>query len=174
MAENSLQNQPGRGSGRRFRPGQSGNPAGKPKGARSRVTCLAKSLLDGEAEALTRKAVELAFGGDPVTLRLCLERIVPPRRERPVQFPLPALGSANDAAAAMAAITAAVAGGELTPGEAGDLSKLVDSYVRAIEVGDFERRIAALEEKTLAAKLRAECGGSETPPVQGLATLPQR
>jgi len=66
-----------------FKPGQSGNPRGKPKGARHKATLAALELLDGEAEALTRKAVDLALEGDTTALRLCLERIAPPARMRP-------------------------------------------------------------------------------------------
>ena len=64
--------------GRPFKPGQSGNPLGRPKGARNRATIAAEALLDGEAEALTRKAIELALDGDTTALRLCLERLMPP------------------------------------------------------------------------------------------------
>ena len=56
--------------GRPFQPGQSGNPKGKPKGARNRAPLAAEVLLDGEAEALTRKAIELALAGDTVALRI--------------------------------------------------------------------------------------------------------
>ena len=55
-------------------------------GARHKATVAAEALLDGEAEALTRKAVEMALAGDGTALRLCLDRIIPPRRERPVRF----------------------------------------------------------------------------------------
>jgi hypothetical protein len=110
-----------------------------------RASIAAEALLDGEAEGLTRKAVEMALAGDTVALRLCLERILPPRRERPVRFSLPALQSPADAAAAMAAIAAAVANGSLTPSEAGELSKLVDAYVKALETSDFDQRLRAIE-----------------------------
>jgi hypothetical protein len=70
--------------------------AGRPNGARHRVTLAAEALLDGEGEMLTRKAIELALAGDPTALRLCLDRILPPRRERPITFKLPALHSAAD------------------------------------------------------------------------------
>jgi hypothetical protein len=73
----------------RWKPGVSGNRAGKPKGARHKATLAAESLLEGEALALSRKAVELALKGDVAALRLCLDRIVPARKDRPVRFMLP-------------------------------------------------------------------------------------
>ena len=141
---NNASTTPGRGPGRPF---PKGNP-GRPVGARHKATLVAEALLDGEAEALTRKAIEAALGGDMVALRLCLDRILPPRKERPVKFTLPPMKTAEDAATAMAAITAAVADGELSPGEAAALSRLVEAFVRAIEVGEFDKRIRALEEAT--------------------------
>lgn len=140
-AENSTKKQ----RGRPFERGMSGNPAGRPLGARNKTTLAAEALLEGEAEALTRKAVELALGGDTTALRLCLERIVAPRRERPVRFQLSELSSGLDAPRAVAAITAAVAKGELTTGEAGDLARLVETFVKTVEIAELERRVAILE-----------------------------
>ena len=60
-----------------------GNP-GKPTGTRHRATRAVAELLDGESGALTRKALEMALAGDTTALRLCLERIAPPRRDSPV------------------------------------------------------------------------------------------
>src|SRR5260370_41564430 len=51
------QKQRGRGRGRPFEKGQSGNPAGRPPGVGKRATQAMQLLLDGEAQALTRKAV---------------------------------------------------------------------------------------------------------------------
>src|SRR5829696_9046048 len=96
--------------GGRFKPG---NP-GRPKGARHKTTLAIEALLDGEAEVLTRKAIELAKAGDLVALRLCLDRICPPRRERPVSFALPELSTAADAKLAASGLVKAVADGELT------------------------------------------------------------
>jgi hypothetical protein len=95
----------------------------------------------------------MALAGDIVALRLCLERILPPRRERPVHFRLPALESPADAAAAMAAIALAVADADLTPSEAGELSKLVEAYVKALEASDFDQRLRAIEAKGDATRL---------------------
>src|SRR5436190_1000821 len=131
----------GRSPGKPFQPG---NP-GRPPGARHKATLAAEALLDGDSEALTRKAVDAALDGDMAALRLCLDRIVPPRRERPVNFKIPPLKSAEDAAVAMAAITEAVAAGELLLGEAESASALVERFVRTIEAGEFEKRLRALE-----------------------------
>ena len=131
--------------GRPFEKGRSGNPAGRPRGSTSRATKSAAMMLDGEAEALTRKAVELALGGDASALRLCLERILGPRRGRPVQLALPPISSAADIAGTMGALTAAAARGVITPGEAAELAKVVDTLVRSIETSDFERRLQMLE-----------------------------
>ena len=65
----------------RFPKGQSGNPAGRPVGSRNAATELAQALLDGEADALIRKCVEMALDGDRTAMKLCLERLVP-RRSR--------------------------------------------------------------------------------------------
>jgi len=67
---------------------------------------------------LTRKAVELALAGDPAALRLCLERIVGPYRERAVEFVMPPIRNAADLASAMAAVADAAAQGAVTPREA--------------------------------------------------------
>jgi Family of unknown function (DUF5681) len=83
----------------RFKKGQSGNPAGKAKGTRNATTLALEALLDGQATALTQKAIDLALTGDMAALRLCLDRILPPRRDRPVTFTLPPINSAQDAAA---------------------------------------------------------------------------
>jgi len=72
-----------------FKKGQSGNPKGRPLGSKHKATLAAQAILDGEGEALTRKAVELALDGHPIALRLCLERLCPPRKDRPVTLELP-------------------------------------------------------------------------------------
>jgi hypothetical protein len=71
----------------------------------------------------------------------------PSRRERPVRFQLPALRSTADAASAMAALTAGVAAGEVTPGEAVELSRLVEAFVKALEASEFDQRIRVLEDR---------------------------
>ena len=116
-----------------YETGQSGNPNGRPKGARNRATLLAEALLDGEAEAITRKAIELAKAGDITAIRLCLERIIPARRDRIASFTLPKVQSVADTMPAVTAIIEAVADGELTPAEAAEMAKVVESFTRTVE-----------------------------------------
>ena len=121
-----------------------GNP-GKPKGTRHKATRAALELLDGEAEALTRQAVTQALEGDTTALRLCLERIAPPRRDAPVTFDLPPMKTACDAAKAAGAVLEAVALGDLTPTEGAHIMALVETYRRTLETSELEARIPALE-----------------------------
>ncbi len=130
-----------------FKPGESGNPAGRPRGSRNKATLAVECLLEGEAENLTRKAIELAKGGDLTALRLCLERIAPPRKDPPVLFPMPKLETAADAVKASAAIVEAVASGDLTPAEASELGRLVEGFRRTLEVSELEERLSRLEQR---------------------------
>src|SRR5262249_24559088 len=117
--------------GRPFVKGRSGNPRGRPVGRRNNKTLAAAALLDGESEGLTRKAVELALAGDPTALRLCIERILPPCRERAVRFELPPIENAADVSVAMNAVTSALARGIITPGEAERIANVVEPFARA-------------------------------------------
>ena len=144
MAAKHLQKQRGRGQGRPFAQGVSGNPAGRPPGARNRATEIAQALLDGEAEALARKCIELALDGDRVALKLCLERLVP-RRPRAIALDLPAIASTADLAPAIAAIAQGVAAGGLTPYDGAELARIFDAYAHAAEFGEFERRLQRIE-----------------------------
>jgi len=135
-----------RGEQGKFKPGKSGNPAGKPPGTRHKTTLAVEALLDGEAEALTRKAVEMALAGDSTALRLCLERIAPVRKGRTVQFALPPVETASDIAASLQALLDAIAGGEVTPDEAVTVASVLEIKRKAMETVDFEARLARLEE----------------------------
>lgn len=122
-----------------------GNP-GRPRGARHKTTLAVEALLDGQAEAITQKAIDAALGGDPTALRLCLERIAPVRRGRPVEVDLGELAKPADLTSASLRLLEAVAQGEITPEEAQAIGRVVETARRAIEIEELEARIAALEE----------------------------
>lgn len=135
------------GDDTRFKPGQSGNPSGKPKGSLNRVTLAIQSLLDGEGEELTRKAIELAKDGDLTALRLCLERICPPRKSRPISIDLPESKTAEGVSLAQAAVVQAVGNGEITPDEGKTLSDILEARRKSIETENHERRLDELEKR---------------------------
>ncbi len=134
-------------TGRPFKPGQSGNPTGRPKGLRNRITVACETLLDGEGEALTRKAIELALDGDTTALRLCLERICPPAKERPISIELPEVHGTEDIGVASNVVLASLSKGELLPSEAAAIAALLEGRRKAIETVELESRITALENK---------------------------
>jgi hypothetical protein len=131
--------------GRPFRKGQSGNPAGRKPGSQNRKTLLAQQLMDGESEALVHKVIAMALEGDPTALKLCIDRVVAPRRDRLVDFDLPKLKSAADLAQVMGAVTHAVAAGRITPAEALALAQTVATAMHAIETSDQELRLQEAE-----------------------------
>lgn len=128
-----------------FKPGQSGNPKGKRPGTRHRATLAAEQLLAGEAKALTRKAVDLALGGDTTALKLCLDRISPPRRGGLVRLALPEITSLAGVTAAVAEVVAEVAAGRITPEEAAAVGSLLSLQGKVLELNELAERVAALE-----------------------------
>lgn len=129
----------------RGRPFEAGNP-GRPKGARHKVTRAIEDILDGDAEKLTRKAIQLALRGDTTALRLCMERLAPARKSRSVRLDLPRVVSPADASAAMTEIVAAVGSGEIDPDEAQVLAALIEAKRRSLETTDLAERLARLEQ----------------------------
>jgi len=128
-----------------WKPGQSGNPKGRPRGSRNRVTLVALAAMEKGADAIARKVVDLAKSGDISAARLVIERLVPVAKERPIFLSLPDTGSAEGVAQAQAAILQAVAAGDILPGEAATLSGIVEARRKALETQKLEQRISALE-----------------------------
>jgi F0F1-type ATP synthase gamma subunit len=128
-----------------FQKGQSGNPAGRPRGSRNKTTMILQSLLEGEAEEIARKAIEMAKAGDMAAIRVCMDRLASIRRKDPIAFELPPVDKASDSVAAMAAVVAAVAAGDLTTDEAAEMAKIINAYVCALAATAFEERLERLE-----------------------------
>src|SRR5215211_7837673 len=128
----------------RTRPGtfRPGNP-GRPAGARNRATLAALVLLEGEAEALTRRCVELALAGDTVAMRLCLERLLPKTRSLRLQLPMRSLA---DLDAAAETVSEALAEGTIVLDEVATLTGLIEVRRRLLEATELERCLAVLEQ----------------------------
>ena len=118
---------------------------GRPKGSRNKATIAIESLLQGQAEALTKTAVTKALTGDTVALRLCMERIAPALKDQPFSFSLPKIQNALDASEAAGSVLTALSDGELTPIEATRVLGVIDSYRRTLGLTKIEQRLQALE-----------------------------
>jgi hypothetical protein len=128
-----------------FQKGQSGNPLGRPRGARNKLTVLAENLFEGDADALVRKLIDVAKEGDVRALRLCIERICPKQRDRTVAIELPPMTTAADAIAGMGAIMEAIGAGDLGADEAAKLSSVVTGFTQTITTAQLEKRLDDIE-----------------------------
>jgi hypothetical protein len=140
------ENAAGKQRGRPFRKGRSGNPSGKAKGTRHKATMAVQALLEGEAEALTRKCIDLAKAGDTTALRLCMERLAPAVKSRAVHLSMPPINTADDVLKAQAATIGAMAKGHITPDEAATIAGVLEAKRKAIETADIEQRLIAVED----------------------------
>lgn len=131
--------------GKPFERGRSGNPSGRPSGAKSKATLFEEAVSKKAATEVIERVVAAALTGDMAACRLILDRVAPARKGQPLVFDLPKIQSAADIAAAMASLVAAVAGGKISPAEAGDVANIIDANRRALETGELEARIKKLE-----------------------------
>lgn len=131
--------------GKPFQKGQSGNPSGRPLGARNQRTVALEELLDGEIEAITRRAIEAAKAGDIAAIRLVMDRVLPPARSRPILIDLPMVTDAASVSSAQSEILKAVALGDLRLDEAESLSGLLEARRKSLETVELEDRIKQLE-----------------------------
>ncbi|MGI9070812.1 MAG: hypothetical protein ACR2JB_05650 [Bryobacteraceae bacterium] len=133
-------------TGHRFGPGNR-HGRGRPEGSRNRATILLQQMLAGEAEAITQKAIAMAKNGDGLALKLCMERLIPPVKDRHIQLTFPPVHTAQDVIEASFRLVQAVADGSITPGEAHAVSGLLEVHRRASETASLEKRIGELEAK---------------------------
>lgn len=134
--------------GRPFKPGQSGNPAGRPRGARGKTTELCMELLDGDAAGIMARLIEGAKAGKPQLLKLCLERLVPVRaaRDRVIELEgMPRISKAVDLVEAWASLIDHAGDGDVTLSEAREFGVLLDQQRKAIETAELQVRVEALE-----------------------------
>ena len=130
-----------------FIPGQSGNPAGRPRGSRNKKTLVLEALLDDESETLMRRVIGLAKMGDDVAMRLVFARMLPPRRDRPVPLELPRIESEADARRASGDVIAALGSGEITPQEAEQLLRVIAGAAMVMQSSGMSERMKWLQEQ---------------------------
>lgn len=131
----------------KFRKGQSGNPQGKAKGTKNRATLAAEQVLQSDLDNICHKLIEEALNGNIQAIRLVLDRVLPVKRDRDINIRLPKLQTTDDAVKAMSLIIESVSCGNITPSEGEAMSKVVDAFVKAIQVYEVEKRVVKLEQE---------------------------
>ena len=131
----------------RGRPFQPGNKSGRgrPQGSRNKATLMAQALLDGHSEALIKKCMHMALTGDNAAMRLCIERLLPTRRELPVSVAPMRARTASEIAQTLDVLLKNVSSGKVTPSEAQTMASILEHRRRAIETEEHEARLSALE-----------------------------
>ena len=132
----------------RFQKGQSGNPRGKPKGARNKSTLAAESLLEGSLKEVCRRITEEALTGNMLAAKMVLERFLPVRKDRAVRIDMPQIRTSEDVLSAIDCIVTAIGQGAISPSEGESLSKTLEMYAKALENHQLEARLQALEAAT--------------------------
>jgi Family of unknown function (DUF5681) len=153
---------PKRPTNSRWKKGTSGNPSGRPTGSRNQSTIFFQELLSGQGEALIQKGIELSLQGDTRALSICWDRLLPPRKERTIELPLPSVTDAKSVSAALASVVTAVAEGSITPGEAESLARVLETQMRAVEFETLAQRVAELEKSQTGTPQAAEPGDGST------------
>lgn len=129
-----------------FEKGKSGNPRGRPTGARNKASLMLDKLMERGAQDIVETVIDRAKGGDMTAARLILERLVPPAKERPIAIELPPTSDAQGVADAQALVIASMASGGLLPGEAATIMSMLEARRKGIETVELEARIKSLEE----------------------------
>ena len=129
----------------RWQPGQSGNPSGRPKGARHAALMALDAIGEAAAGEVMQAVVTAAVAGDMRASEILLRRLWPERKGRPLMVDLPSIAGAADLPAAVGAVVQAVAAGDLTTEEGQAIAAILETQRRVIETADLSARIEALE-----------------------------
>jgi hypothetical protein len=108
-----------------------------------------QDLLDGHGEALMKKCMLDALQGDKPSMRLCMERLVAPRRDGSVQLSLPRIKTLADVDLATERVLRAIQSGSITPAEGETVTKVLESRRQVIETVDLQTRVEKLEKSAV-------------------------
>ena len=120
---------------------------GRPKGSRNKKTLAVESLLEGQAEALTQTAISKALKGDTVALRLCMDRVMPKRKDNYINLDLPKISEPRDLVEAAGCVINSVQTGNLTPSDGSKVMSLLENCQKVFETVELAERLDALEHR---------------------------
>jgi Family of unknown function (DUF5681) len=129
----------------KFKKGHSGNPKGKPKGARNKSTLAAEALLEGSLDKICKRVEEEALNGNMQAAKMILDRFIPVRKDRVIKIDLPMINTYKDVLLAIGSVVNGVGNGTISPSEGESLSRTIDIYSKALEINQLEHRLDELE-----------------------------
>lgn len=140
-----------------FEKGHPGGP-GRPRGSRNKATLwLEQKMFEAKESAWT--VVDTKIKDDSLPASKVVLNFFKPRGSV-IELDLPEIKCAADIAAAHGFIWHRVGAGEITTAEAHELIGLLEAHRRALETGELEARLEAVEEKQAkAGKLRQVLAG---------------
>lgn len=131
----------------RFKRGHSGNPSGRPVGSKNKATLIADQLFLEDLQGICESVIAQARSGNMQAAKIIFDRLVPPKKDRPISIKLPKIQTAEDILKAVAAITQSIANGEISPSEGEAIARILDIHAKAIELHDFEKTLNELKEQ---------------------------
>ncbi len=132
--------------GRPFKPGNNMG-RGRPQGSRNKATIMLEKIMAKDGEAVVQAVISAAKEGDMQAAKLVLDRVLPPRKGRPVTLALPSVRTAENLQVSVTETLRAMADGEISPEEAAIVTQVLEAKRKALELDEFERRLSALENR---------------------------
>jgi len=130
----------------KFKPGESGNPDGRPKGSKDKRTQY-RELFEPHADGLIEKVIEMALAGDTTCLKMCIDRLVSPFRAINATVTLDDIeGTLTEKGEK---IINAMGKGELSPSDASSMLTALAAQARILEIEELEKRVLKLEAKNV-------------------------
>lgn len=131
----------------RFQKGRSGNPKGRPQGSRNKASLMAEQLFAEDVESVCKAVIAKAKAGDMYAAKIILDRLLPPKKDAPINIQLPQITTSYDVLKAIQCVTQAVGDGNITPSEGEALARILNVNATAIELYEFECTLNQLEKK---------------------------
>jgi Family of unknown function (DUF5681) len=128
-----------------FQKGQSGNPAGRPRGVFRTPAMLARQMLEGDAEGIVRNTITHAKGGNGTAMRICWDRIWPRSTKEPDGCKPVSPEEMGDAFQFIGDILAAIERGDLVAREGSGIVGVIEAYEQKIEA-KIEAGVIRLEQ----------------------------
>lgn len=144
----------------RFPKGISGNPDGRPRGSRNKATLLMERLLQEESENLTLKLIEMAKAGDSLAMRLCMDRLLPAQKDRPIQLPLGPVETLPQIRSGISTVVQAISDGSITPTAGETVANVLHLQSNVLTSAELGPRVEQLEEQLAALQNQAVSSGA--------------